>query len=217
MRQLLHFKTGLLGWSARLFLRLSQQPETLEETVALPVLVSVCGFVLFANGKVSSSASLSYFIIITLVSGAWFGAKRGFNAVLRAMLRGLFIGALIAEGTFLAANQIELKVDWPKFALLTIYFAAMVFLTGHLLMGMFRDVCLLSEAQWQIAERRRNQGIRIIEMALREKVPDDAPFSDLVAVKIIRAIGLFMAAALFGGGLVGLLTPAIWHFVRGVF
>ena len=190
MIQPFHFKNGMMGRLATFFVRAAKRPEPIEETIVAPVMFSVASILLAANGKIPVQAVVPLLVLITLLAGAWFGAMRGLDGSPRGAIRGLFVGGLIAIGAYISASRIETSVGWPKLAGLLIYLVTGIYWCGHVVAGSVRDLCLITEQQWQAGASRRTWVSRVFWMIVRWKIKDDASKSEMLVVRITQLIFL---------------------------
>jgi len=103
----LHYRTGIMGWFARIFAPMRDARDPYDQTLVLPALITIIIMNLnhvrgFPDWTVSAAI-----IGTALMSGAWLGAALGIAGGFRAMLRSISVGAIETAIAFLIYGKLE--------------------------------------------------------------------------------------------------------------
>ncbi|MDQ2802799.1 MAG: hypothetical protein M3Y41_08980 [Pseudomonadota bacterium] len=145
---------------------------------------------------------IAIFVLTGLVAGMWLGACLGMSGQLRAMLRGVSAGVIEAAG-YTALNTTLDRQHALTLAFQLIYLNFVFFWIGHLAAASLRDICLISETEWQNGVLRRAWVYRVYRTVFGGEELQGAPDSVLIAVWAVRRLipvilGAWIAWAVFG-------------------
>ena len=94
----LHYKVGLMGRLARFFIWRRAAGDPYDETLVLPALIVIMMMRLNTLGRLDDWTVAAAVLAAPALAGAWLGASLGPSGSVRAVLRGISVGAIVAAG-----------------------------------------------------------------------------------------------------------------------
>ena len=140
----LHFRTGIMGWLARIFARMRAAGDPYDQTLVLPALITIIMMNLnhvkgFPDWTVSAAI-----VGTACMSGAWLGASLGLAGGFRAMLRSISVGAIETAIAFLIyGDKVGERPAIVAYQLIFLNF--FFFWIIHHIVGALRDIALTTE------------------------------------------------------------------------
>ncbi|MEE8663255.1 MAG: hypothetical protein SOH81_06705 [Acetobacter sp.] len=144
-----HFSKGKTRRIVRWLLRVGQRPETVDETVTAPVVLTLMVF-LWAD-KHPDCGQLPIWVYVASVAsaGTWYGLVRGGPEFIRPLFRGISTGGLTAMALYLCLPHIAQPQEWSSISGNMIMIGMDLFFFAHALSAIAREFLLTTEAQWQ--------------------------------------------------------------------
>jgi len=184
----LHFRTGVRGWLARLFVARRAAGDPGDTTVIAPCLIFLILVRLNDLGRVDVSVVIAGLLIPACLAGCWIGMCLGTRGQLRAMLRGFFVGAL--EG---GASVVIVKEAVGQHEALTntfnlMYLNFVCFWSFSMLASVPSDILTQTEDQWQIVLRRQKEILKVIRISLGAEELKGESTTTAIAVWIVKGL-----------------------------
>ena len=149
----LHYKTGLMGRLARFFVGRRAARDPYDETVVLPALIVIMVMRLNTLGRLNVWAVPATALATAALAGAWLAASLGPRGHLRAMLRGISVGAIEAAGLALVyGSKLSVTANTiVNFIIINVY----SFWITFMIVASIQGVALITEKEWQEDSARR--------------------------------------------------------------
>ena len=149
----LHYKTGLMRRLARFFVGRRAARDPYDETVVLPALIVIMVMRLNTLGRLNVWAVPATALATAALAGAWLAASLGPRGHLRAMLRGISVGAIEAAGLALVyGSKLSVTANTiVNFIIINVY----SFWITFMIVASIQGVALITEKEWQEDSARR--------------------------------------------------------------
>jgi hypothetical protein len=185
----LHFRTGVTGRLARFIVARRTAGDPFDATVVLPCLIFLILVRLNEIGRVDDSFVWPGLYIPAFLAGWWIGICLDVRGTLRAILRGVLVGAF--EGAALT-GLVKEAMSQPKaigWVIALMYSNAMLFWGGAFLAGFPSDILTVTEEQYQKAAPRREKIRRIFRLVLAFDEIKGVPTGIGLLVRTIQFLG----------------------------
>lgn len=205
----LHYQKGFMGRLAKFFQTMGKGDDPYEETVFLPAFVSVVALIISEKQRLSDFAAVAIVLASSFLAGALLGTRWGSVFGLRVIMRGMSVGLLTSAGVATLTNIAADKPTMLKLAGDITSITLMMFWFGHALISPLREVALVSEQQWQLAEPRRAWIGHVVRMALRVRDLKGATISQSIIVHAVWGGVWFVGLIIAGQAVLG-KAPGDW-------
>jgi hypothetical protein len=142
-----------MGRLARFFIWRRGAGDPYDETLVLPALIVIMMMRLNTLGRLDDWAVAATALATAALAGAWLGASLGPRGPLRAMLRGISVGAIEAAGFALVYGS-KLPVTANKIANIIII-NLLPFCVAFIIVASIQGVAVITETEWQEGRVKR--------------------------------------------------------------
>jgi hypothetical protein len=192
----LHFRMTFRALLARLVIQARSWSDSYEATLVLPAIICIAAFRMRELHLVGHLAVFIVFVAVSLGAGAWMGVCLGLGGVFRAVMRGLWAGAI--EGAALPAflnDQLD-RHQALTLAGQIIYASAWFYWIGHMALSSFCDSLIQSQRQPEAAVSARSDAAtwlsQVFRLTLRKSSLDEVRPNIAIAVRIVRGFYLIV-------------------------
>jgi hypothetical protein len=200
----LHFRTGRRGKLVRFFVARRAVGDPVDATIVLPCLIFLTFVWLVDTGhiNVDQSVIIPWGLFIPAgLAGCWMGVCLGYRGILRALLRGILVGAFEGAAFPGLINAAASQSDWLKLAVVLMWANSTLFCAGAIFGSAPSDIFTQTEEEWQKTVPRRAFISRIIRLTLHLEDLKGASIPVGILVHAIRRLWLPL-----------LLTGGAWAF-----
>ncbi|MBC9008869.1 hypothetical protein [Acetobacter tropicalis] len=151
-----HFSKGKAGRIVRWLLRIGKRPETVDETVTAPAVLTLMAFLWADKHPDCGQLPIWVYVASVAAAGTWYGLVRGGPELVLPLLRGTLTGGLAAMALYLCLPHIAQPQEWSSISGNMVMIGMDLFFFAHALSAIGREFLLTTEEQWQKGiERRR--------------------------------------------------------------
>jgi hypothetical protein len=149
----LHYKMGLMGRLARFFIWRRAAGDPYDETLVLPALIVIMVMRLNTLGRLDDWTVAATALATAALAGAWLGASLGPRGHLRAMLRGIAVGAIQAAGFALVYGSKFVVTANTIANIITV--SLYLFWLAFMIIASIQGVAIITEKEWQEGRVKR--------------------------------------------------------------
>ena len=152
-----HFSKGKTGRIVRWLVRIGKRPETVDETVTAPAVLTLMAFLWADKHPDCGQLPIWVYVASVAAAGTWYGLVRGGPEFIRPFFRGILTGGLTAMTLYLCLPHIAQPQEWSSISGNMIIIGMDLFFFAHALSAITREFLLTTENQWEKGRIRRQE------------------------------------------------------------
>ncbi|WP_428491189.1 hypothetical protein [Rhodopila sp.] len=164
----LHYNRGVMKMVSHVVLwlrRYRNLTTTLEQVL---ILASATAFLACDRNRLAPQFAIAIICVAMVTRGAWAAAMDGIKTCLSTQLSGIYMGLAIASIVVLLGKSYP-QPYISRFAIELSYVAMFIAFWTHVYLGMFVDVAMTRQDQWQKGYVWRQQRVAAVRRWLRHQ------------------------------------------------